>query len=54
MVLISVPLKRGKIDRRNSAMFLQQFEGERFVALGQRGVADHVGEHDCGKPTLFS
>jgi len=35
-------------------MFLQQFEGERFVSLGQRSVADHVGKHDGGESTLFS
>ena len=37
-----------KNGSQNSAMLLQQFEGERFVALGERGVADHVGKHDGG------
>ena len=35
-------------------MFFQQFLGELVVALAQRAVADHVGEHDGGKLALFS
>src|SRR5438093_708601 len=31
------------------AMFLQQFLGKLVVALAQRAVADHVGEHDRGQ-----
>jgi hypothetical protein len=54
MVLISVPLKRGKMGSQNSAVLLQQLESERFAALGKCSVADHVRKHDGGQPTLFS
>src|SRR5207302_1857695 len=38
---------------KQPAMFLQQFLGKLFVALAQRAVAHHVGEHDGGEFALF-
>ena len=38
---------------KQPAMFLQQFLGKLFVALAQRAVAHHVGEHDGGQFALF-
>ena len=35
------------------AMFFEQLEGEPVVALRQRAVTHHVGEHDGGEFTLF-
>ena len=35
-------------------MFLQQFQGKLVVALRQRAVAHHVGEHDGGELALLS
>lgn len=35
------------------AMFLQQFQRQLVVALRQRTVAHHVGEHDGGQLALF-
>jgi len=52
--LISVPLKWGKNAANDFAMFLEQVKRECFVALSERAVTDHVGEHDGGKPTVFS
>jgi hypothetical protein len=34
-------------------VFLEQFGGESFVALDQRAVARHVGEHDGGQRALL-
>jgi len=33
-------------------MILEQRDGERFIALRQRAVTHHVGEHDSGQPAL--
>ena len=38
---------------KQPAMFLQQFLGKLFVALAQRAVAHHVGEHDGGELALL-
>ena len=35
-------------------MFLQQLLAPAFVALRQRAVAHHVGEHDGGELALFA
>ena len=46
-------VKPRKDFAKNLSMFLQQFLGKFFVALAQRAVADHVGEHDGGQSALF-
>ena len=38
---------------KQPAMFLQQFLGKLFVALRQRAVTHHVGEHDGGQLALL-
>ncbi len=38
---------------KQPAMFLQQFLSKLFVALAQRAVAHHVGEHDGGQLALL-
>src|SRR6266403_2595769 len=38
---------------KQPAMLLQHFLGKLVVALAQRAVADHVGEHDRGQLALF-
>src|SRR6266481_2498520 len=38
---------------KQPAMFFQQFLGKLVVALAQRAVAHHVGEHDRGQLALF-
>src|SRR6185436_14256545 len=44
----------GKDFAEQPAVFFEQFESEPIVALGQRAVAHHVGEHDGGEfPLLF-
>jgi hypothetical protein len=35
-------------------VFLDQAQREGFVALAERGEADHVGEHDSGRAALSS
>ena len=41
-------VKAGKNFAQQLPVFLQQFERQLVVALGERAVAHHVGEHDGG------
>jgi len=38
---------------KQPAMFLQQFLGKLLIALAERAVAHHVGEHDRREFSLF-
>src|SRR4029077_2437588 len=46
-------VKARKDFPKQPAMFLQQLLGKLFVALAQRAVAHHVGEHDGGELALL-
>ena len=46
-------VKARKDFPKQLAMFLQQFLRKLFVALAQRAVAHHVGEHDGGELALL-
>ena len=48
-----VPVVMWENGTQEPPMFFQQLYRERFVALGQRAVTDHVREHDGGKLALF-
>jgi hypothetical protein len=34
-------------------VFPQQLQRERLIALSERAVSHHVGEHDGGQPAMF-
>jgi len=46
-------VKVGKDFAQQAAMFFEQLEAELVVALGQRAVAHHVGEHNGGELALL-
>ncbi len=47
------PVEARKHFAEQPAMLLQQFQRKFIIALRQRAVAHHVGEHDGGEFALF-